>query len=154
MEWITPKTNWSVRLDSDGNYIGDFFNKSDYERIVNNLLYIKELYVTYKKPRVPFESFSDITYESLAYAEDINKIERNLERLIKYYGGLNALIGHIKTYVTNGKTIDFDELNRIEGLTLKIYEYLPIEYKHQRKLEFSLGLDNIGEFSTLTEGVL
>lgn len=153
MEWIEPKTDWGAKYNDIGEYIGDYFNVSDYERITNNLVIIRDMYIAYNKPRVPFEDFSDITVESLAYADDFNHIERNLEALIKGFGGLNRLIGYMKVYVDNGKTIDYDELNRIESLSLQIYELLPIEYRSQRQLEFSLGLENIGEFSTIASYV-
>ena len=149
MAWITPKTDWKAKYNELGDYIGDYFNVSDYNRIINNLYMLNDLYLQYNKPQVAFETFDTIAVNDLAYAETFNKIERNMEALIKGYGGLNALIGQMKIYLNNGKTIDYDELNRIESLSLEIYELLPIEYKAQRQLEFSLGLNNIGEFSTL-----
>lgn len=153
MAWITPKTDWQARYNEIGDYIGDYFNVSDYNRICNNLSHIKELYLAYNKPDVAFENFDTIAVNDLAYAETFNKIERNMEALIKGFGGLNALIGQMKIYLDNGRTIDYTELNRIESLSLEIYKLLPIEYKAQRQLEFSLGLNNIGEFSTLAREV-
>ena len=42
--WITPKTNWRVRIDPwTGNYLGDFFNVADYERIVGNIKYLHDI---------------------------------------------------------------------------------------------------------------
>lgn len=150
--WIQPKTDWGAKYNELGDYIGDYFNVSDYNRICNNLLLLRDLYINYNKPKTNFFNFNDITINKLAYADDFNRIERNLEELIIKYGGFNSFIGQMKTYFDNGKTIDYNELNRIESLTLKIYEYLPFEYKSQRQIEFSLGLDNIGEFSTIAGG--
>lgn len=154
MAWITPKTDWGAKYDSNGNYIGDYFNVSDYERITNNLLILKDLYISYNKPEIDFINPRSITIESLAYASDFNAIEKNAEELISHFGGLDDLVGHIKTYLDNGRTIDFNELNRIESLSLTIYELLPIEYRNEAHLEFSLGLQNIGEFSTLAREVV
>lgn len=152
MAWITPKTNWKARYNEQGEYIGDYFNVEDYNRIINNLCILKDLYIQYNKPSINFETFTVVNRQSLAYAEDFNKIERNLEQLLKNFSGLNNLVGKMKKYVNNGRTIDYAELNRIEKASLGLYEVLPREYRSQRYLEFSLGLDNIGEFSTIANG--
>lgn len=152
MAWITPKTNWKARYNEQGEYIGDYFNVEDYNRICGNLQLIKDLYIAYNKPSIDFETFTIINRQSLAYANDFNKIERNLEKLLKAFGGLNNLIGKMKTYLNNGRTIDYAELNRIESVSLELYELLPREYQAQRQLEFSLGLWNIGNFSTIANG--
>ena len=44
MAWITPKTDWYGEV-VDGVYVGDRFNASDYNRIKNNLSYLRELAV-------------------------------------------------------------------------------------------------------------
>ena len=41
--WIEPKTDWSAQYSDTGRFIGDFFNITDYNRIKNNLLYLREL---------------------------------------------------------------------------------------------------------------
>ena len=43
MAWENPKTDWHSSFDGDGNYTGDHFNASDFNRIKNNLDYLREL---------------------------------------------------------------------------------------------------------------
>ena len=44
MAWTTPKTDWyGVTNPSDGVYTGDRFNAVDFNRIKNNLTYLREL---------------------------------------------------------------------------------------------------------------
>lgn len=153
MDWQTPKTDWKAKYNSEGDYIGDFLNLVDYRRICGNLQHIKEEYISYNKPNVSFQEFVKLTIESLAHSSEWNIIESNLEELIKNYGGLSDDIGKKKTFLDNGLVIDYDELNRIESISLKIKELLPIEYNAQKQLQYSLGLDNIGVFSQRADGV-
>ena len=44
MAWSTPKTNWYGVLSQDGDYTGDFFNYTDFNRIRNNLVWLKQNY--------------------------------------------------------------------------------------------------------------
>lgn len=37
MAWMQPKMDWESSYDSAGNYTGDYFNFTDYNRIKNNL---------------------------------------------------------------------------------------------------------------------
>ena len=37
MEWIEPKTDWKVEYDENGNYIGDYLNVKDLNRMLNNI---------------------------------------------------------------------------------------------------------------------
>lgn len=152
MAWIQPKTNWQARYNESGEYIGDFLNVADYERICGNLQLIRDLYISYNKPSVILDTMETIDHTSLAYASQWNAIENNLEKLIIAFGGLLSLSGNKKIYIDNGRTIDYTELNRIENVSLLIYDYLPLEYNAERHLEFSLGLDNIGSFSTIAGG--
>ena len=41
--WKQPKTDWKIEYDENGDYIGDYFEVADYNRIKNNLAYLKEL---------------------------------------------------------------------------------------------------------------
>ena len=41
--WQTPKTNWYGSVDANGHYEGDRFNAVDFNRIKNNLEYLREM---------------------------------------------------------------------------------------------------------------
>ena len=42
MAWTAPKTDWKVTYGPDGEYTGDFFNVDDYDRIKQNIEYLRE----------------------------------------------------------------------------------------------------------------
>ena len=70
-EWITPKTNWEP---------SDKFNFTDYNRIRNNLIYLKERANRLIRPFEIEDMGEDITYY-LAYwdVQFFNAIEKNLD---------------------------------------------------------------------------
>jgi hypothetical protein len=124
--WITPKTDWTS---------SDYFNIEDYSRIVGNIQYLRDFISTL---------FSDITlesvesekqYDSMIYAEEINAIERNLEKINVY----DFDIGETKVYYVNEHTPNFEEFNRIESATLKLYTTIKAQYDVRRRLAFRLG---------------
>ena len=41
--WQTPKTDWYGSVDANGHYEGDRFNAVDFNRIKNNLEYLREM---------------------------------------------------------------------------------------------------------------
>ena len=43
MGWTTPKTDWQGATNAEGVYIGDRFNAADFNRIKNNLQYLRDL---------------------------------------------------------------------------------------------------------------
>lgn len=137
MEWIDPKTDWSCSVDSDGIYHGDRFNYTDYNRIKNNMVYLHEIALEMYDP-FSINILEDKAAGDYFYADEINLIEENLNILWKHTyrpEGVGA-----KEYVENGKIFDFTELNRLEGLTLKLHETLMAQYYSRRTLPFMLGV--------------
>ena len=43
MAWQTPKTDWHGSTNSEGVYTGDRFNASDFNRIKNNLTFLRDM---------------------------------------------------------------------------------------------------------------
>lgn len=127
MAWQTPKTDWHGAIDSEGNYIGDRFNASDFNRIKNNLTYLRDLasrlydefsIVSLGEDRTPADYF---------YADEINQLEENLKTVNN--GSLNRDYGNPPIYVDNGNVMDFRELNRLEGAILDLYDRLTNELR-------------------------
>lgn len=137
MEWIEPKTNWNCHVDANGAYQGDYFNYTDYNRIKNNLSYLRA---------IALEMFDFFEMHELEdkepgqyfYADEINRIEENLNTLYKNTYNPDGV--PVKEYVDNGRIFDFNELNRLEELTLKLYGKLMGQYKSRRTLSFMLGV--------------
>lgn len=108
MSWSTPKTDWEAT---------DHFNIGDYNRWVNNLLYLQNLCTPlFNQPILaPME---EKEYSDLPYASDWNVIENNLEAL--NIGTYRFSIGTKKVYQGNGRNPDFEEMNRIESALLRL----------------------------------
>lgn len=130
--WIVPKTNW-VKTD--------YINIDDIHRIAGNITYLKEL--AYKM----YETFifGDMggikTYSDWPRATEYNAIERNIETMIQSTYPFSH--PSMRTYEANMPMPDYNDLNRLEGLTLKIYEILRGQYDGIRHLSFVLGAEDI-----------
>jgi hypothetical protein len=132
MEWIEPKTDWDIT---------DYFNIDDYGRIVNNIAYLKEYAKTIllNLENVEFSEniVNDKTYSSMIYASEINAIEDKLEELnLKTYA---VNIGEKKTYYPNEKTMNYDDLNRIETACLNIFKTISSHINEIQRFPFTLG---------------
>lgn len=129
MSWIEPKTDWTSQ---------DTFNFSDYNRIKNNIAYLRERAVKLVKPFEIQDMGNDMTsYAELFEASKFNTIEQNLETINN-----NAYLkdyGTKQTFYDNGVFIAYAELNRIESATLDIYNMLGRQEIGLRRLAFRLG---------------
>lgn len=132
--WQKPKTDWHGSFDENGDYHGDYFNLEDYNRLNENLHVLRNLsLLLYNDFTINQEEKR--TYSDYIYAEDINNIENNLNKINSCTFKLD--LGNSKTYVDNGNFIDFNELNRLEKAMLKIYELLTNQLDGIRQFTFS-----------------
>lgn len=137
MAWATPKTDWHGAV-VNGVYTGDRFNAVDFNRIKNNLVYLRDLAVKV------YEEFSivavgaDKTTADYFYAEEINKMEQNLATINAKT--LKMSYGTAPTYSDNGRTMDYAELNRLEGAILDLYDKLTNQYEGRRKFKWNFGM--------------
>lgn len=146
LEWIEPKTDWSAEYSDTGLFIGDFFNVTDYNRIKNNLLYLRELAkkLIYNIPRVtvgedkhlPDNANPDFDNDNF-FADEINMIEDGLETIDLAINWVD--FGPKQTFTDNGRFIDAAELNRIERAELSLYELLTNSINGKLRLAFRLG---------------
>lgn len=144
MAWQTPKTNWKAQYDVTGLFIGDFFNVTDYNRIKNNLLHLREMAARLMGNVPVITVGADKHYPSshnmendYFYADEINLIEDGLAALDARLPFVD--FGSKKTYYPNGAFIDYTELNRIERAELNLYNILTDSIAGQRRLAFKLG---------------
>lgn len=77
--WSTPKTDWYGYTDVDGIYHGDRFNSEDFNRIKNNLAYLREISVTMYKEFSINDLGEDRSKEKYFYADEINQLEENVK---------------------------------------------------------------------------
>ena len=113
MAWVTPKTNW-VKTDRI-NYV-------DYNRIKNNLAYLRDLAAQlYREFDITVDPDKD-NYSLWPYPSEINRLEENLETIRNHTYQFRT--GQKRTYYGNVPTIDWQELNRLESATLLIHDNL------------------------------
>lgn len=138
MAWKTPKTDWNASFDADGNYIGDRFNAADFNRIKNNLDYLRELAIKLYKEFSLVSLGSDRTPVDYFYADEINQLEENLKTVNN--NTLRRAYGNAPLYVDNGNTMTFAELNRLEGAILDLYDRLTNEFEGRRMFNWNFGM--------------
>lgn len=132
MAWITPKTNW---VSTDKIFVADF------NRITGNLAYLKTLseqIYAYTIDTLPDTQ----TRSDFPYASELNAIETVLDQINTNTYSFN--IGETQTYVANGHPFDYNELNRIESATLKLYETMQAEIRGLPRLALVLGRKQLG----------
>lgn len=138
MGWSTPKTNWWGRVNEEGVYSGDRFNAEDFNRIKNNLDYLRNLAIKM------YEKFSlvslgqDRVAGDYFYADEINQLEENLNTLNE--NTLQRNYGSAPVYFENGNTMDFAELNRLESAILDLYDRLNNQSEGRRMFTWNFGM--------------
>jgi hypothetical protein len=138
MAWVTPKTDWHGGRDANGVYTGDYFNAADFNRIKNNIQHLRDMAVKLY-PSFPIVSLGeDRTYSDYLYADEITQLGANLQKINDRT--LKREIGSAPTYVANGYTMDFKELNRLEKGTLEIYTRLNEQAVNRRTLVWNFGI--------------
>ena len=137
MAWSTPKTDWKGGVVA-GVYTGDRFNAVDFNRIKNNIEYLRELATKMYEDFTIVSLGADRTPKDYFYADEINSLESNLVTINART--LNRDYGAVPTYVENGETMDFKELNRLESAILDLYERLTNESEGRRMFTWNFGM--------------
>ena len=133
MAWIEPKTDWGV---------SSRFDKNDFNRIKNNLNHLKDLAYTLYEAFMYTDLGADRSYSDYVYADEINEIENNLHVICDSTLALD--IGVKKEYFPNQAFINYEELNRIEKASLRLYELLNGQDRGRKRLAFTLGGADFG----------
>lgn len=138
MAWTTPKTDWHGGLNADGLYEGDRFNAVDFNRIKNNLTYLRDLAITMYTEFSIVSLGKDRTPADYFYADEINQLEANLVTINQ--NSLKRSYGTAPTYIENGNTMDYEELNRLESATLDLYNRLTNQSEGRRMFTWNFGM--------------
>ena len=136
--WTQPKTNWSGS-SVNGVYTGDHFTCVDFNRIKNNLEFLRDIAIIYY-PSFPIISLgADRTYADFVYADEINAMESNLNTINEHT--VNRDYGKTPVFYPNDDMIDFAELNRLESAILDIYYALvnQNDSEHKRMFTWNFG---------------
>lgn len=137
MQWITPKTDWQIRKDADGKYIGDYFETEDYNRIKNNIQFLRNFALKLYPAFEIADMGEDRNEEDYLYADEMNLLEENLKKIAA--GTFKPDYGEAPVFADNEAYIDYEELNRIERAMLNLYNNLTGLYEGRRMLTFMLG---------------
>lgn len=137
MAWSTPKIDWKGSVVA-GVYAGDRFNAADFNRIKNNIEYLRELAIKMYEDFTIVSLGVDRSPKDYFYADEINSLESNLVTINART--LNRDYGTVPTYVENGGTMDFKELNRLESAILDLYERLTNESEGRRMFTWNFGM--------------
>lgn len=152
MEWIEPKIDWKVEYDENGNYIGDYVNAEDVNRMINNL---KNIAVQIRKilfsnhvfdveylpdvirgnilDRIYFKSLQDTIGEMLVYIYDI-------EASHLFYQYVLATMDNATMLPT------WEWYNAVERITKMLDNDIKRIQNDKRKLKYRLGIPNTGGF--------
>lgn len=143
MAWETPKTDWYGSTNADGVYTGDRFNADDFNRIKNNLEYLQEISQALYDEFTIESMGDDKTTSDYFYADEINQLEDNLETINTKT--LGRSYGETPVYNDNGNTMDYKELNRLEGAILDLYDRLHNQTEGRRMFTWNFGMKG-GDF--------
>lgn len=138
--WITPKTDWKISYDSEGNYTGDYFEPADYNRIKNNLYCIWEMAKDFYADITDLLDMGEDAYYGSPHeltATLMSHIQENLKSLSCQT--IKKDIGEPERFCSNQAGYLVDELNRIERMSLSIYTVLYGQLKNKPRLPFRLG---------------
>ena len=127
--WTEPKTDWVST---------DFFNLSDYNRIKNNISYIRDLALTvYTDFSWQDMGVDKTSYSQYPYADEFNALENNLESLRQ-----NTFLfddSEAKQWYENQRTPNYEDFNRLERACLLFKEGFESQKSMKRRLSFRLG---------------
>lgn len=138
--WTTPKTDWIAT---------DYYNVSDYERIRDNILWLKDLAdnvvdantvitktYTYSVPDLT--EMADKDYSDITFASVLNAIEDN-------FATINTNTHNIEdtrnTFEGNSAFYIYSLLNDIEEKIVTLHDYLLSDMVSMRKTQFTLSND-------------
>lgn len=152
MEWIEPKTDWKVEYDENGNYIGDYVNAEDVNRMINNLKNIAA--------QIRQILFSNHVFE-VEYLPDVIRGDI-LDRV--YFKSLQDTIGSMLDYIYDieatklfnqyiANTVDntvmlptWEWYNAVERITKMLDNDIKRIQNDKRKLKYQFGIPNTGGF--------
>ena len=138
MAWETPKTDWFGRVDENGVYTGDRFNAADFNRIKNNLEYLRDMAIKLYAEFSIVSLGDDRTPRDYFYADEINQMEANLNTINS--NTLKRSYGSTPSYIENGNTMNFADLNRLEGAILDLYDKLNNQTYGRRMFTWNFGM--------------
>lgn len=132
--WTEPKTDWVAE---------DYFNYTDYNRIKNNIAYLRkmalEVFVDF-----PYSEMGDdkTSYAQYPYADEFTTMENNLESFRKNTFDFDK--EDSKQWHENNLTPNYEDFNRLERACFLFYKGFKNIKNHKKFLPMRLGNKFIG----------
>lgn len=126
--WVEPKINWTT---------SDFFNSSDYNRIVGNIAHLKDMADKLFKYYNLFKMETEKNNMSLIYASEINAIEDNIQLINE--NGYKIPLSAAKTWEPGKNVPTAADYNRLESNIACLYKILKANYDALPRISFNLG---------------
>lgn len=151
MEWIEPKTDWRVEYDEKGNYIGDYLNAKDLNRMSSNVSYlVRECKSLYETKGV----FDDVPSYTATIGEilDINPLLilvytiRVVNRFVCSKEVTDIINTRVLNISQNSQTPTWEFYNAVERITKLEHEQMVKVANDKRKLKYQFGIPNTGGF--------
>lgn len=133
---LTPYTAWTIQYDSEEEYTGDFFNVEDYDRIKQNIEYLRE-YAYFLYGGFTLRGMAAVTVESYGYASTIDALDANLEAIAANTFRPPDMLP-VKQWRGNQPPPGADDWNRIENTCLLLFEQFERQAACRPKLAFEL----------------
>lgn len=140
MAWITPKTDWFGSMTVQGDYVGDYFNITDYNRIKNNLEHLREMAVKVYEEFDIEPMGDDREYKDNIYADEVNLLAANLKTIIDSTVLTQHYYAPLWEFKANDRFLSFGELNDLERSMLKVYESLSNVLDQRRMFNWNFGM--------------
>ena len=138
MAWTTPKTDWKITY-VDGEYAGDYFNYTDYNRIKGNIEYL----VALPMPRVFIDDMGgDKAVGDPIYSSEFNAFQNNLEKIGRAVG---ILYENYPAFAVNGPTPTYADLNQIESFCVRLYNALETSLRYAVDSNNEYAIDTHGQ---------
>lgn len=132
-DYTQPKTDWTAE---------DYFNTTDYERIVGNIIETQDFASSLYSGYDIAEMMENVNYESIPHADNWNVISENIG-IINHHT-YNLPLEPNETYVDNGYSPNYEEFNRWETATERLMTTLRVEASTIPRLAKTLGRPMIG----------
>ena len=151
MEWIEPKTDWKVEYDENGNYIGDYLNVKDLNRISINVSYLieecKSLYET-KGVFDDVPSYTAIIGEILDIAHLLTLVYtiRAVNRFVRSKEVTDIINTRVLNISQDSQTPTWEFYNAVERIIKLEHEQMVKIANNKRKLKYQFGIPNTGGF--------
>ena len=152
MEWIEPKTDWKVEYDENGNYIGDYVNAEDVNRMINNLKNIAAQIrqILFSKHKFDVEYLPDVIRGNILNRIYFKSLQDTIGDMLVYIYDIEAtklFNQYIVSLMDNATMLPtWEWYNAVEQITKMLNNDIKRIQNDKRKLKYQFGIPNTGGF--------